>query len=139
MRATILAVAGMLVARGGAAQADSSDPRASLFVRRGCADCHAIAAARVKAKADVGPDLTFAYADVRDRYGMTLDRFFDEPPGVMRLVLGVHIPLARAESDSLVPFFRDLYDKHLARLDSLNRRAVPVRGSPRSAALRRIY
>lgn len=137
MRA-LLVVAAMLAAQGVAAQEAPADPRASLFVRRGCADCHAIAALKVKAKTDVGPDLTLAHAEVRDRYGMTLDRFFDQPAGVMRLVLGGHIQLERAERDSLVQLFRDLYGEHLARVDSLNRRG-PVRGSPRSATLRRIY
>ena len=129
----VIVVAAMLSAPSLAAQTDSSDPRASLFVQRGCAECHAIAALKVKAKTDAGPDLTFAYGDVRDRYGMTLDRFFDQPAGVMRLVLGGHIQLQRSDCDSLVRLFRDLYTEHLSRLDSLNRRAPPAPGSPRPA------
>lgn len=136
---TMLVVAAMLAAHSLAAQqapaprvpGDSADPRASLFIRRGCADCHAIAALKVRAKSDVGPDLTFAYADVQSRYGMTLERFFDQPPGMMRLVLGVHIQLERAESDSLVRLFRDLHLEHLARLDSLRRVPRPVSTGPR--------
>lgn len=131
----ILLLLALMATRTLAAQKDTvaPDPRARLFVARGCADCHAIAHLKVKAKADVGPDLSSAYADVPFRYGVTLERFFDEPVGLMRMVLGVHIQLPRTESDSLVRLFRDLYDEHLARQDSLVRQARPVSGSPRSS------
>jgi len=134
---SMLIVAAILATQGLAGQqapappvpGDSADTRASLFVRRGCADCHAIAALKVKAKADVGPDLTLTYADVQTRYGITLERFFDDPPGIMRVIFGGQIKLERADSDSLVRLFRDLYTEHLAQLDSLNRRAGPPRAS----------
>ena len=131
----ILLLLALMATRTLAAQTDTvaPDPRARLFVARGCPDCHAIAHLKVKAKADVGPDLSSAYADVPFRYGVTLERFFDEPVGLMRMVLGVHIQLPRTESDSLVRLFRDLYDEHLARQDSLVRQARPVSGSPRSS------
>ena len=131
----ILLLLALMATRTPAAQTDTvaPDPRARLFVARGCPDCHAIAHLKVKAKADVGPDLSSAYADVPFRYGVTLERFFDEPVGLMRMVLGVHIQLPRTESDSLVRLFRDLYDEHLARQDSLVRQGRPVSGSPRSS------
>jgi hypothetical protein len=131
----ILLLLALMATRTLAAQTDTvaPDPRARLFVARGCPDCHAIAHLKVKAKADVGPDLSSAYADVPFRYGVTLERFFDEPVGLMRMVLGVHIQLPRTESDSLVRLFRDLYDEHLARRDSLVRQGRPVSGSPRSS------
>jgi hypothetical protein len=130
----MLVVAAMLAAHSLAAQqdpappvpGDSANPRASLFIRRGCADCHAIQALKVKAKSDVGPDLTFTYAEVPQRYGMTLERFFDEPPGIMRVIFGGQIKLERAEGDSLVRLFRDLYTEHLARVDSLRRVPWPA-------------
>lgn len=43
------------------------DPRAVVFVQRGCSEGHAIAALGVKAATDVGPDLTFAYMDRPER------------------------------------------------------------------------
>jgi len=134
MRILLLFTA-LMMARTLAAQTDTvaPNPRARLFVARGCADCHAIALLMVKAKADVGPDLSAAYVDVPYRYGVTLERFFTEPVGLMRMILGVHIQLPRAESDSLVRLFRDLYTEHLARQDSLVRQARPVSGSPRSS------
>lgn len=129
----LLFLAVVMTARTLAAQADTVAPnlRARLFMARGCADCHAIALLKVKAKTDVGPDLSSAYVDVPYRYGVTLERFFEEPPGLMRMVLGVHIQLPRAESDSLVRLFRDLYTEHLARQDSLVRQARPVSDNPR--------
>lgn len=107
------------------------NPRARLFVVRGCSECHAIELLKVKAKTDVGPDLSSAYVDVPTRYGVTLERFFDEPLGIMRVILAEHVQLRRTDSDSLVRLFRDLYTEHLARLDSLNRRARPADGRPR--------
>ncbi|HET9386112.1 MAG TPA: hypothetical protein VFO67_13255, partial [Gemmatimonadales bacterium] len=53
---------------------------------------------------------------------MTLERFFDQPPSIMRLVLGGRPSLRPAERDSLVTLFRDLYLEQLARLDSAQRR-----------------
>jgi len=131
----LLLLAVVMTARTLAAQSDTvqTNPRARLFVTRGCSDCHAIAHLQVKAKADVGPDLSSAYVDVPFRYGVTLERFFEEPVGLMRMIVGVHIQLPRAESDSLVRLFRDLYTEHLARQDSLVRQARPVSGSPRSS------
>ncbi len=137
----MLVVAGILAAQGLAAQqapargvsGDSADPRASLFVRHRCADCHALEALKVKASSDVGPDLTLAYADVQHRYGMTLERFFEEPTGIMRVIFGGQIQFEPAARDSLVRLFRDLYTEQLARVDSVRRVTPPVRTGPRSA------
>jgi hypothetical protein len=70
--------------------------------------------------------------DVPFRYGMTLERFFDQTPGIMRIVLGGRPSLRRAERDSLVTLFRDLYTEQLAKLDSAQRRARPVEATRRS-------
>ena len=131
----LLLLAAVMATQALVAQSDTvqTNPRARLFEARGCADCHAIAQLKVKAKADVGPDLSSAYVQVPYRYGMTLERFFDEPVGIMRMVLGVHTQLPRAESDSLVRLFRDLYTEHLARQDSLVRQARPISTSPRQS------
>lgn len=109
------------------------DPRARLLTDRRCNDCHTVAVLKVKASADVGPDLSAAYAEVPIRYGMPLARFFDQPAGVMRLVLGGRPSLGPAERDSLVTLFRDLYNEQLVRLDSAQRRVRPVdRAKPRA-------
>src|SRR5207247_1729669 len=112
-----LFVAVALAAQPLAAQSDTVpvNPRARLFVARGCSECHALEQLKVKAKTDVGPDLSSAYLDVPTRYGVTLPRFFDEPQGIMRIILADHIQLRPADSDSLVRLFRDLYNEQLAR------------------------
>ncbi|HTI04433.1 MAG TPA: hypothetical protein VL549_03900 [Gemmatimonadales bacterium] len=115
----LLIVVTALAAQSLAAQ---SDPRAKLLTNLGCSDCHAVVALHVKSKADVGPDLSAAYVDVPFRYGMTLERFFDQPASVMRLVLGGRPKLRRAEQDSLIALFRNLYNEHLARSDSAQHR-----------------
>jgi hypothetical protein len=106
--------------------------RAKILTESGCSDCHGIAALGVKSKADVGPDLSAAYVDVPFRYGMTLERFFDQTPGIMRIVLGGRPSLRPAERDSLVTIFRDLYTEHIAKLDSAQRRMRPVETKRRS-------
>lgn len=120
---TILVLA---FAAGALVLAAQQDPRARLVTDRGCSDCHAVAALKVRAKTDVGPDLSAAYVDVPFRYGMTLERFFDQPPGIMRIVLGGRPSLEPAERDSLVALFRSLYTEQLGKLDSAQRRPRPV-------------
>jgi cytochrome c551/c552 len=106
-----LAITLLLAAQHLAAQ---TDPRARVFVQRGCSECHAVTGLKVKAKTDVGPDLTDAYAEVTNRYGLTLERFFEQPVGVMRLVLSGHAQVTKADSDSLVAILRALYLERLA-------------------------
>jgi len=106
--------------------AAQQNPRAKFITALGCSDCHAIVALKVKGKADVGPDLSTAYVDVPFRYGMPLERFFEQPPSVMRIVLGGRPDLTRTQRDSLVALFRDLYTEQLGKLDSAQRRPRPV-------------
>lgn len=131
----ILATAVALGVKVLAAQQDSAqaNPRARLLIDRGCSECHAMSALKMKGKADVGPDLSSAYAQVPFRYGMPLERFFDQPAGVMRIVLGGRTSLRPAERDSLVALFRDVYNEQLARLDSAQRRFRPVESKRRAS------
>jgi len=136
-RAWIVAAALALQPLAAQTRVAPPNPRARLFVARGCSECHAIELLKVKAQTDVGPDLSSAYVDVPTRYGVTLERFFDEPRGIMRLILGGHVQLRRTDSDSLVRLFRDLYSEYVARLDSLNRRPPGyARPTPRASATR---
>lgn len=114
-----------------------TDPRARFLTNLGCPDCHAVAALKLKSKADVGPDLSAAYSDVPFRYGMPLERFFEQPPSVMRIVLGGRPDLTRAQRDSLVTLFRDLYTAQLGRLDSVLRRSRVVRAGETAARKQR--
>jgi uncharacterized membrane protein YdjX (TVP38/TMEM64 family) len=103
-----------LGARPAAGQATPPDPRARLFVQRGCTECHPISALRVTAAKDVGPDLTFAYGDVVVRYEVTLESFLENPSGVMRLMLAAHLRLSKADRDSMVATLKRLYAEHRA-------------------------
>ena len=102
------------------------DPRVQLLNRLGCPDCHTVSMLKVRGKADVGPDLSAAYVEVPARYGIPFERFFNQPPVIMDVVLGRRPPLRRAETDSLIALFRGLYLEQLARLDSAQHRLRPV-------------
>jgi hypothetical protein len=104
-----------------------TDPRAQIFVQRGCSDCHAVTALRVKASADVGPDLTYAYGDVLRRYGLNLESFMANPPGVMRMMVASHIGLTVADRDSIVGLLRRLYQERTADAET----GVPSLPRPR--------
>ncbi len=133
----VLAVGGPPWRRGRAAEAsiDASaerDPRAAIFVQRGCSECHAIAALGVKAATDVGPDLTFAYVDVGNRYQVNLESFLDQPTGVMRLMLASHLHLTSADRDSILHILKAVYEEHLAEMDEQNPSFPPTTPRPRA-------
>jgi len=109
----------------------SGDPRAAIFVERGCQECHAIAALGVKAATDVGPDLTFAYADVVSRYGVSLPSFLDNPPGLMGFVETSHLHLTRADQDSITRILHEIYQENLAAMDRVIPLLPPGRVRPR--------
>jgi hypothetical protein len=113
----LIAVAGMAASSAPAAGTGSSanpDPRAAIFIRRGCNECHAISALRIRARHDAAPDLTYAYADVLLRYGVDLETFLDNPSGVMRLMLGSHVRLNPVDRDSIVQILKGLYAQRVA-------------------------
>jgi hypothetical protein len=95
----------------------AGDPRAAIFTQRGCNACHAVWALGVKAKSDVAPDLTFAYVDVVNRYGMSLEAFLHDPSGVMRLMLASHLHLSLADRDSIAHVLEAIYKQHRAQLN----------------------
>ena len=129
----VFVVAFALIGRSLVAQADSAriDPRARVLIEHRCTDCHAVVALRLPGLSTVGPDLSSSYSTVPARYGMTLDRFLDQPTGIMTGILGGNAALAPPTRDSLVALFRDLYDEQLARQDSTRRAAPPVQTKPR--------
>lgn len=93
------------------------DPRAVIFIRRGCTECHAITGLGARASRDVAPDLTFAYADVVTRYGVNLESFLDNPSGVMRMMLASHLHLSAADRDSITHILKTLYEERRADMD----------------------
>ena len=106
------------------------DPRAAIFVQHGCQECHAISALGVKAGSDVGPDLTFAYADVVTRYGMSLPSFFENTPGLMGFVLTAHLHLSQADRDSMSRILLQVCREHWADMDSEIPSFPPGRARP---------
>jgi cytochrome c551/c552 len=87
----------------------SSDPRAAIFIEKGCPQCHSISALGVKSPAEIGPDLTIAYTDVKSRFNMELEEFLKNPTGTMQIVLSSQIKLSPAERDSIVEILEDLH------------------------------
>jgi mono/diheme cytochrome c family protein len=114
---------------GGPSQAD---PRAAIFIQRGCSECHGIGALRVKAATDVGPDLTFAYADVVNRYDVSLESFLSNPTGVMRLMLASQLRLTAADRDSILHVLKGVYEEHRAGMDEQIPSFPPTTRRPRA-------
>lgn len=96
--------------------AAQSDPRAGIFLQHGCNRCHGAWALGIKPRSDVGPDLTFAYVDVTNRYGVTLEAFLTDPSGVMRLMLASHLHLTVADRDSIAHILKGLSEQHQKEL-----------------------
>ena len=119
-----LAALAMLAGTVGA----QTDPRARIFIERGCRDCHAVSGLKVKALTDVGPDLTYAYGDVLRRYGLNLESFMANPTGVMRLMVASHLRLSMADRDSIVVLLRRLYEERRADAET----GIPSLPFPRS-------
>jgi hypothetical protein len=94
-----------------------SDPRAALFVQKGCPQCHSISALGIKSPAEVGPDLTLAYADVQTRFGLKLDQFLAAPTGTMQMVLSSMIKLTPAERDSIIHILKELHEEREERAE----------------------
>ena len=89
----------------------AGDPRAALFLAKGCPQCHSISALGVKSPNDIGPDLTLAYEDVQNRFGMTLEEFLPNPTGTMQMVLGQLITLSPVERDSVLHVLTRLHEE----------------------------
>jgi hypothetical protein len=91
------------------------DPRAALFLAKGCPQCHTISALGVKSPNEIGPDLSFAYTDVQNRFGVKLDEFLAAPTGTMQMVLGQLITLTPTERDSIIHVLTRLHDEQEGR------------------------
>jgi cytochrome c551/c552 len=103
------------------------EPRAALFVHNGCTECHAVSALGLRGATDAGPDLTFAYADVVNRYGTTLEYFLEHPTGVMQMILMSHVQLEPAAQDSIIQVLKELFEQRRAEMDPEMPSAPPLR------------
>ena len=88
------------------------DPRARIFLVKGCPQCHSISALHVTSPTNAGPDLTVAPTDVQSRFNTTLEKFLHEPTGTMQIVLSSMITLTPAERDSVAKLLRGLDASH---------------------------
>lgn len=88
-----------------------NDPRAALFLSKGCPTCHSVTAVGIKSSTDVGPDLSIAYSDVRSRFGESLEEFLPHPTGTMQMVLGQLIQLTPAERDSVIHILKQINEE----------------------------
>ena len=89
----------------------SSDPRAAIFLNKGCPQCHSISAFGIKSPAEIGPDLTLAYEDVQTRFSMKLEEFLHNPTGTMQMVLSSQIQLSSEERDSIIHILKGLHEE----------------------------
>ena len=95
----------------GASGPAATDPRAAIFVTKGCPQCHSISALGVRSPSEVGPDLTIAYTDVQSRFNMKLEEFLKNPTGTMQIVLSSQIKLSPEERDSIIEILEDLHEE----------------------------
>lgn len=93
---------------GPQSEAALRDPRAQIFLTKGCPQCHAISELQVTSPTNSGPDLALAWTDVRSRFSLPLDSFLHNPTGTMQIVLGSMIKLSPAERDSIVKLLHEI-------------------------------
>lgn len=93
---------------GPQSEAALAEPRAQIFLEKGCPQCHAISALGVASPTNAGPDLTVAVTDVQSRFSTTLEQFLETPTGTMQIVLSGQIQLTPAERDSIAKLLRAL-------------------------------
>ena len=117
----VVSLVALVASCGGAKEApkvgvsSGPDPRAAIFVEKGCNTCHSISLLGLEARAPLGPELDDAYQHVQERVGLTLDEFFRAPTGTMQAVLRQEPLLTRAERDSMVQIFKQLHVEHEAQ------------------------
>ena len=117
--------AGTAAGTTAAATAAPTDPRAAIFVSKGCPQCHSISALGVKSPAEVGPDLTLAYEDVQNRFGVKLEEFLYNPTGTMQVVLSSTIQLSPAERDSIIHILKGLHEAREEREEQAEQSTKP--------------
>lgn len=84
-----------------AAPATGTASEGAIFTQRGCIACHSVSALNVKGGA-VGPDLSQAYVNVKDKHGVPVEEFLKKPTSaVMSGVLGSK-PLTEEERQAVL-------------------------------------
>lgn len=81
-----------------------------IFKEKGCIQCHKVTAYEIEG-GETGPDLSFAFTDVKDRFGMPLDKFLKEPTGTMQIVLSSMIKLNNEEKAGIYKLLKEASQK----------------------------
>lgn len=93
---------------GPQSEAALRDPRAQIFLTKGCPQCHSISELAVVSPTNAGPDLALAVMDVRTRFNTSLGEFLNKPTGTMQIVLSSQIALSPVERDSVVKLLHEI-------------------------------
>lgn len=81
--------------------ATASSTEGQIFTQKGCVACHSVQSLNVQGGA-VGPDLSQAYANVKDKHGVPIEEFLKKPTSaVMSGVLGKQ-PLTDEEREAIL-------------------------------------
>jgi cytochrome c2 len=83
----------------------------AFFVKKGCFVCHSVESLGVASASKIGPDLSEAVVDVRNRFGKPLPEFLDNPSGTMAVVLSTQIRLTPEEKRQVVELLTSAYQK----------------------------
>lgn len=81
-----------------------------IFKEKNCTQCHKVSAYGIDG-GETAPDLSIAWTDVQDRFGVSLDTFMKKPTGTMQVVLGSMITLTPAERDGIVKLLKEAHQK----------------------------
>jgi hypothetical protein len=79
------------------------------FEQTGCTACHSVSVYGIHSLAATAPDLSVAVADVRTRFGRTLEDFLHAPSGTMEMVLKSRIPMTSADRDLAIRKLQEAY------------------------------
>jgi hypothetical protein len=79
------------------------------FVQKGCFACHDVSVYGIKSAAPAGPDLAIAVEDVKSRFGMSLEEFFQTPIGTMSVVLSQMLALSPEDKALAIEKMREAH------------------------------
>jgi cytochrome c2 len=97
------------------------------FVRTGCSACHAVASLGIRSASQIGPDLSPAIDEVRNRFGRSIEEFLAAPTGTMAVVLSRQIILSRDQKAAAVEQLRTAFAEYQRQ------QAPPKKGSAAGA------
>jgi hypothetical protein len=82
----------------------------SFFMQKGCVQCHSVSSLGVVSQNNTGPDLALAVEDAPQRFGKSLDMFWNNPTGTMQMVLASQIKLTPEEKSEALDLMKAAYE-----------------------------